>query len=58
MLIAENYSLLSALDRNGRLAWRGPALRSDLVRLTHDEGWRLGWADYEDGSFELWRLGR
>jgi hypothetical protein len=28
------------------------------VRLTHDEGWRLGWADYEDGSFELWRLGR
>ncbi len=58
VLIAENYSLLSALDRNGRLAWRGPALRSDLVRLTHDEGWRLGWADYEDGSFELWRLGR
>ncbi len=58
VLIAEDYSLLSALDRNGRLAWRGPALRGALVRLTHDEGWRLGWADYEDGSFELWRLGR
>lgn len=56
VLVAEDYSLLSALNRQGNLAWRGPALRSNLVGMEHDEGWRLGWACYKDGGVELWRM--
>ncbi len=56
VVVAEDYSLLSALDAGGRLAWRGPALREPLVYLVHDEAWRLAWARFRDGSLEVWSL--
>lgn len=56
VVVAEDYTLLSALDEGGRLAWRGPALRQPLVYLVHDESWRLAWARYRDGSLDLWSL--
>lgn len=57
VLVAEDYTLLSAIDRTGKLAWRGPELPGRVMGLTHDENWRLAWAQYTDGSLELWRLG-
>lgn len=56
VVVAEEYTLLSALDAGGRLAWRGPALRDPLVYLVHDESWKLAWARFRDGSLELWSL--
>ncbi len=56
VIVAEDYSLLSALNKFGRLAWRGPALGSGLVRLEHDQNWELAWARFRNGEVELWRL--
>lgn len=56
VVVAEDYTLLSALDSSGRLAWRGPSLGGRLERIVHDPGWSLAWAQLRDGSLNLWSL--
>lgn len=58
LLVAEDHSLLAALDRQGKLAWRGPTLRADITRMVADDRWTLGWAQFSDGGLQLWRLNR
>lgn len=57
VLLAEDYTLLSAVDGKGRLAWRGPELPGRIVGLTHDDAWKIAWAQYTNGTLELWRPG-